>query len=78
MLIHGNDNLSNLNSCLETAHNFLLSKDEAMAIFEQHKNIIEKNWDSVCDEAQLSVIDRKLFWGRQFLNPFTFEGLNGH
>lgn len=76
MLIHGSNNLSNLNSCLETAYNFLLSKDEALAIFKNQKNIIKKNWDAVCDEAHLNGIDRKLFWGRQFLNPFTFEGLN--
>ncbi len=76
MLIHGNNNLSYLKSCIETAHNFLLSKGEALAIFEKQKEIIETNWDAVCDEAQLSEIDRRLFWGRQFLNPFTFEGLN--
>ncbi len=72
MLIHGNNNLSNLRSCLDTAHNFLLSKDEALTIFENQKNIIEQKWDVVCDEAQLSEIDRKLLWGRQFLNPFIF------
>jgi len=73
MLIHGNNNLSNLTSCLETAHNFLLSKDEALAVFENQKSIIEKHWDAVCDEAQLSEVDRKLFWGRQFLNPYSIE-----
>jgi len=73
MLIHGNNNLSKLNSCLETAHNFLLSKDQALGIFEQQKNIIEKNWDVVCDQAKLSEIDRKLFWRRQFLNPYSIE-----
>ncbi len=73
MLIHGSNNLSNLTSCLETAHNFLLSKDEALAIFENQKIIIEKHWSAVFDEAQLSEIDRKLFWGRQFLNPYSIE-----
>jgi serine/threonine-protein kinase HipA len=27
----------------------------------------------VCDEATLSVVDRELFWRRQFLNPFAFD-----
>lgn len=76
MLIHETNNLSQLKTCVETAHNFLLSKEEALAIFENQKEEIENNWDSVCDEAQLSEIDRKLFWRRQFLNPFSFEGLN--
>jgi len=73
MLIHGNDNLSQLKTCLATAHNFLLSEEDARLIFEKQKEIIETNWNTVCDEAELSEIDRKLFWGRQFLNPFSIE-----
>ena len=74
MLISGSNNLSKLATCLDTAHNFLLSREESMAIFSAHIHVIEKMWDAVCDEAQLSVIDRKLLWGRQFLNPFAVEG----
>ena len=73
MLISGSNNLSQLRTCLETAHNFLLSKNDARIIFTKQKEIIEKNWNTVCDEAQLSEIDRKLFWKRQFLNHFTVE-----
>ena len=75
MLISGNNNFSNITTCLETSHNFLLSQDEAMAIFEHQKETIEQNWDTVCDEAQLSETDRKLLWKRQFFNPFAFDGL---
>ncbi len=32
-------------------------------------------WSEVCDEADLRETDRSLLWGRQFLNPFTFEDL---
>ena len=71
MLISGNNNLSQLKTCLETAHNFLLSKDDARLIFEKQKSVIEERWDSVCDDAKLNEIDRKLFWGRQFLNAFS-------
>lgn len=71
MLISGNNNLSQLKSCLETAHNFLLSEDDALLIFEKLIPLIEEKWDSVCDEAGLSEVDRKLFWGRQFLNPYS-------
>ncbi len=73
MLIAGNNNLSQLKNCLETAHHFLLSQEEAHSIFEIQEMVIEKNWDKVCDEAQLSEIDKKLLWRRQFLNPFSIE-----
>jgi serine/threonine-protein kinase HipA len=71
MLIAGNNNLSQLKTCLETAHNFLLSKEEAQRICDHLKSIIEQHWNAVCDEAELSEVDKKLFWGRQFLNPFS-------
>ena len=71
MLISGNNNLSQLKTCLETAHNFQLSKDDALLIFEKQKSVIEEKWNYVCDEAKLSEIDRKLLWGRQFLNAFS-------
>jgi serine/threonine-protein kinase HipA len=73
MLISGSNNLSQIKTCLKTAHNFLLSEDEAHAIFDKQKATIEENWGSVCEEAQLSEVDRKLLWGRQFLNPFSVE-----
>ncbi len=73
MLISGNNNLSQLKICLQAAHNFLLSKADAQEIFATQKHIIEKNWAAVCDEAQLSTVDRKRLWHRQFLNPFSLE-----
>jgi serine/threonine-protein kinase HipA len=73
MLISGNNNLSQLKTCLQAAHHFLLSEQETRALFERQKSVIELNWESVCDEAELSQVDRKLLWGRQFLNPFSVE-----
>jgi len=73
MLISGNNNLSQLKNCLETAHHFLLSEEDARVIIEKQKAVIENHWDSVCNEAQLSEVDRKLLWGRQFLNPYSTE-----
>ena len=71
MLIVGNNKMSQLATCLQTAHNFLLSKEEAKAIFEHQIQIIKDNFDSVCAEARLSEIDKRLFWQRQFLNPYS-------
>ncbi|MDV6341081.1 type II toxin-antitoxin system HipA family toxin [Nitrosomonas sp. Is24] len=73
MLISGNNNLSQLKSCLETAHNFLLSEVQARAIFEKMISAIKRHWDGVCEEAELSEVDKKLLWSRQFLNPFSTE-----
>ncbi|MEJ2754431.1 MAG: type II toxin-antitoxin system HipA family toxin [Gammaproteobacteria bacterium] len=73
MLISGENRLSKLKSCLDAAPHFQLSESEAKAIFEKQREAIESNWDKVCDEANLSAVDRKLFWKRQFLNAFAFE-----
>jgi serine/threonine-protein kinase HipA len=73
MKILGDNNASQFKTCLAAAQNFLLSKEEAYGIFEHQKSVIEQNWQSVCDEAELSVVDRRLFWNRQFLNPYSVE-----
>ncbi|MDT8429712.1 MAG: HipA domain-containing protein [Pseudomonadales bacterium] len=71
MLISGSKNLSQLKLCLEAAKHFLLSDDNARAIFAHLIETIEQHWQAVCDEAELSDVDRSFFWGRQFLNPFS-------
>ncbi len=73
MLISGNNRSSKLTTCLETAHNFLLSEDEAKTIFEVQKDIINNKWDDICNEAALNETDKALLWGRQFLNPYATE-----
>ena len=73
MLISDDNRLSKLKSCLDAAPHFQLTESEAKAIFEKQREAIEANWDKVCDEAKLSAVDRKVFWKRQFLNPFAFE-----
>ena len=71
MLISGNNNMSQLKSCLGAANHFLLSEDDARAIFGHLTDTIEQHWDTVCEEAELGEVDRKLLWGRQFLNPYS-------
>lgn len=71
MRIHGNHNLSQLKTCLEAAHHFLLSRDEARNICDTMLQVIESHWDAVCDEAALSETGRTFLWRRQFLNPFS-------
>ena len=73
MKIAGDNNLSQLRTCLQTAHNFLLNDGEAHGIFNHIEGAINAYWDEVCEEAQVSQVDKTLLWERQFLNPFSTE-----
>ena len=77
MLISGDNRMSRILSCLDAAKDFLLSSEDAIKIIENQITCIIENWSSVCDEAKLNEIDRRLLWRHQFLNPYAFEGLEG-
>ena len=74
MLIHGENRLSRLTVCQQAAPQFLLSEAEARALIERQIAGVHQHWEQVCDEAALSPVDRKLLWGRQFLNPDATTG----
>jgi serine/threonine-protein kinase HipA len=74
MLITGNDRQSRIAVCLKAAPSFLLSSDEASALAAHQIKLITTKWESICDEAKLTTVDRQFFWRRQFFNPFAFEG----
>ena len=73
MKIHGDNNMSQTKVCLSAAASFKLSAAEAKEIVGHQIDLIQKNWGNVCDEAGLSIMERQMFWGRQFMNPFAFE-----
>jgi serine/threonine-protein kinase HipA len=75
MLIRGRDRSSQLQLCLLAANQFLIGAEEASRIIQYQVEIIKREWDTVCDEAGLSEVDRRFFWGRQFLNEFAFWGM---
>lgn len=77
MLISDGQNSSQITTCLKAAPHFLLHEAEAVRIIEGHIRCIEENWSKVCEEADLSEIDRNMMWRNQVLNPFAFEGLEG-
>ena len=77
MLISGDNRMSRISACLEAAHHFLLSEKEAAVIVEHQISAISGNWSAVCEEADLTETDRALLWGRQFLNSFAFDDLEG-
>lgn len=78
MLITGKDRRSQIASCLAAAAQFLLRPSEAEHIIETQVRVIQNEWETVCDEASLSEIDRRYFWQRQFLNPFAFYDAPEH
>ena len=74
MLIYNGNKESRLSLCLEAAHNFLLSEEQAVNIVKKQVACIKKNWHTVCDNAELSEVDRNFFWRRQVLNRYAFQG----
>ncbi|NBS12039.1 MAG: HipA domain-containing protein [Gammaproteobacteria bacterium] len=77
MLITGNTRRSTLATCIEAAPNFLLNKQAAAGIIQDMLATVRTEWEATCDEANLSAVDRNLFWERIFLNPYIFEGSEG-
>lgn len=74
MLIDGDNRYSRLSICLSASRHFLLSPAQAREVVERQVDGIQAHWDSVCDEAALTPVDRAGLKGRQFLNPYAFEG----
>ena len=77
MLISGDNRMSRISACLEAAHHFLLSGKEAVVIVKHQISVIGENWSAVCEEADITETDRTLLWGRQFMNAFAFDDLEG-
>jgi len=74
MLLAGSDRMSQVVGCVAAAPHFLLTAQEARHIIASQIQVIEQQWDKVCDAAELSSIDHQLFWRRQFLNAYALEG----
>lgn len=66
--------MSQLAGCIERASVYLLSETDAREIADRQIEAIERDWEDVCDLAEMSAVDRAGFWRRQFLNPYAFEG----
>ena len=62
--------------CIDSAPGFHLSRDAALDIIRSQIAAISNHWDAVCEEAALSVADRRMLWRGQFLNALAFEGLH--
>jgi serine/threonine-protein kinase HipA len=75
MLISDESRMSRISVCIDAAHHFLLTRPKAVQIVAHQISVIGEKWHGICDQAGFTETDRALLWGRQFLNPFAFEGL---
>lgn len=65
---------SQLELVVAAAASYLLSEAQAREIADRQIDVIAREWDAVADLAGLTPQDRSFFAGRQFLNPYAFEG----
>lgn len=78
MLIKGDSRASTLATLLAAAPDYHLKEAEAAALIEHQITIIANHWQNVCNDAEVSPVDRRLLAGRQFLNSYALEGLENH
>jgi len=67
MKIFNEDNHSRFSTCLNAANQFLLNEKESIEIIINQVNNLLSSWETLCDEAEFSPVDRRLFVGRQIL-----------
>lgn len=58
---------------VERAPLYQLTPKEARQIVNRQLEVIRRDWQEVCDLAELTEFERASFWGRQFLNPYSLE-----
>ena len=75
MLIMDNNKKSQILSCLNASSIFMLSETEAIEIIENQMYTILKKWNEVCEQAEISKIDKKLLMNTSFFNPYIIEDL---
>ena len=68
------ERLSQVARCMAHAGIYHLTADQAREIVDCQIAVIQDEWASVCDQAELATPDRDRLWGRQFLNPYALYG----
>lgn len=74
LVLGDGDRRSLLATCVAISNKFLLRSEDARELIDGLVDRIVADWESVCDEARLGDATRRMFAGRQFLNPYAFEG----
>jgi len=65
---------SQVQGCVQRANEYLLSEAQAREIVDRQIEVIDGQWSDVCELARLTGIERRFFWQRQFLNPYSLQG----
>lgn len=74
MKIIGEDRRSRVQTLLAAAPAFgIPRRKDAIEIVEKMIEAIRANWQELCDQAQLSPVDRRLFADQMFLTAYAFE-----
>jgi len=66
---------SRLSACMELARHFSIRDDEAIRIMLDQMNVVGRQWNSLCDQAGMTTVERSSLMGHQFLNPFITNDL---
>lgn len=69
---------NNFAELLSVRNLYGLSEADASGIVERIQGVIHDNWEDAAEHGRLTSADKRLLWGRQFLNPGTLYGFNGH
>jgi serine/threonine-protein kinase HipA len=69
-------NFSTLNNVLSISEYFQVTPSHAHEIMEHMIITIKENWESTCEEAEMSNLERDRLWGTSIFNPFCFQGFN--
>jgi serine/threonine-protein kinase HipA len=77
MLIHGDDRRSQIATLLNASQVFGYRRKEAGKVIGGLIDTIRMHWKDLCDQAKVTKIDRTFFIGRQFLNAYAFDDLDG-
>ncbi|MDQ1075134.1 MULTISPECIES: type II toxin-antitoxin system HipA family toxin [Microbacterium] len=68
---------NNFGDLLAVRHLYDLTAAEADGVIGRIEDAIRSHWEDAADYGQLTVAERRLLWGRQFLNPGTLYGSRG-
>ncbi len=74
LVLGDGDRRSLLATCVAISNKFLLRAEDALELIDGLVDRLVAEWESVCDEARLGDATRRMLAGRQFLNPYAFQG----
>jgi len=68
---------NNFADLLAVRHLYDLTAVEAIDVVGRVEDAIRTHWEEAADHGRLTGVERRLLWGRQFLNPGTLYGFRG-